>query len=125
MTAINGGDVTAGTIVLYVAYLQRFYFPILILTNFYNQLQSGLAAAERIFSLMDRDQCWPTRASNAPAGCCSTDFLLGLRFAPQWSMEVRIQRAPLMKHLWEQARYAASAGPSVTKMHRMPFCLPS
>jgi len=51
--AVTTGIITAGTIVLYVAYLQRFYFPILLLTNFYNQLQSGLAAAERIFSLMD------------------------------------------------------------------------
>jgi len=51
--AVTTGAISPGDIVLYVAYLQQFYFPILLLTNFYNQLQSGLAAAERIFTLMD------------------------------------------------------------------------
>ncbi|MHA2362675.1 MAG: ABC transporter ATP-binding protein [Candidatus Hodarchaeales archaeon] len=44
---------SAGQILLFILYLQRFYFPIVFLTTYYQHFQSGLAATERAFSLMD------------------------------------------------------------------------
>ncbi|MDH5401998.1 MAG: ABC transporter ATP-binding protein/permease [Candidatus Heimdallarchaeota archaeon] len=53
LSSIRTGNPSMGTLVLFVAYLNRFYFPIMLITTYYQQLQAGLAAAERIFSLMD------------------------------------------------------------------------
>jgi ATP-binding cassette subfamily B protein len=47
------GTPTAGELFLYVVLLQRFYFPIVLITTYAQQVQAGLAATERIFSLMD------------------------------------------------------------------------
>jgi ABC-type multidrug transport system fused ATPase/permease subunit len=53
ISAIETGTPSSGTIVLFIIMLQRFYFPIMFITTFYNHLQAGLAATERIFSLQD------------------------------------------------------------------------
>jgi len=53
ISSINTGDPSPGTLLLYVVLLQRFYFPIVLITTYAQQVQAGLAAAERIFSLMD------------------------------------------------------------------------
>lgn len=52
-SSIKTGVPTVGTLLLYVVLLQRFYFPVILISTFFQQVQSGLAAAERIFSLMD------------------------------------------------------------------------
>ncbi|MHA2029381.1 MAG: ABC transporter ATP-binding protein [Candidatus Kariarchaeaceae archaeon] len=53
LQSIETGDPSPGTILMYIILLQRFYFPIILISTFYQQVQAGLAAAERIFSLMD------------------------------------------------------------------------
>lgn len=53
LQSIETGDPTPGTILMYIVLLQRFYFPVILISTFYQQVQAGLAAAERIFSLMD------------------------------------------------------------------------
>jgi ABC-type multidrug transport system fused ATPase/permease subunit len=50
---ISDGLESAGTILMYILYLQRFFRPILILSNFFPQLASGMAAFERILEIMD------------------------------------------------------------------------
>jgi ABC-type multidrug transport system fused ATPase/permease subunit len=45
--------VTVGVIVSFLAYIRQFFQPLRSLAQLYNQLQSGLAGAERIFELMD------------------------------------------------------------------------
>jgi ATP-binding cassette subfamily B protein len=49
------GLVTAGSWYLFMLALDRFWFPVLNLSAFWAQIQSGLAAAERIFALIDAE----------------------------------------------------------------------
>ncbi|MCY3411707.1 MAG: ABC transporter ATP-binding protein [Candidatus Heimdallarchaeota archaeon] len=51
--SIDSGEPGIDTLVFYTALLQRFYFPIVWISSFYQQIQAGLAAVERIFSLQD------------------------------------------------------------------------
>ena len=52
MSAIHG-MVTAGAWYLFLSSLDRFWFPVLNLSSFWAQVQSGLSAAERVFALID------------------------------------------------------------------------
>ncbi len=52
MSAIQG-MVTAGAWYLFISSLDRFWFPVLNLSSFWAQIQSGLSAAERVFALID------------------------------------------------------------------------
>jgi ATP-binding cassette subfamily B protein len=58
MMAFNGSLGTTanaiGTLIAFTLYVSRFFGPIFDLTNFYNVIQSALAAAERIFNLTDK-----------------------------------------------------------------------
>ncbi|MBD2102729.1 ABC transporter ATP-binding protein [Leptolyngbya sp. FACHB-261] len=47
------GDATVGTVTAFLLYVQQFFRPIQILSQFYTQAQSALAGAERIFKLLD------------------------------------------------------------------------
>jgi ATP-binding cassette subfamily B protein len=49
------GIVTAGSWFLFLQSLDMFFFPILNLSAFWAQVQSGLSAAERIFGLIDAE----------------------------------------------------------------------
>ena len=46
-------DVTLGVLVAFLTYVTRFFQPLRKLTQFYNQLQSAMAGAEKVFELMD------------------------------------------------------------------------
>ncbi len=56
-----GGMITATTAItvggwyLFVLSMDRFWFPILNISSFWNQFQGGLSAAERVFALIDAD----------------------------------------------------------------------
>ena len=52
-----------GTLVAFIALVARFFQPIQQLTRFYNQLQSTMAAGEKIFELLDE----PEEISDSPA----------------------------------------------------------
>lgn len=47
------GMVTAGAWYLFLSSLDRFLFPIMSISSFWTQVQTGLSAAERIFALID------------------------------------------------------------------------
>ncbi|RMF45206.1 MAG: ABC transporter ATP-binding protein [Anaerolineae bacterium] len=49
------GAVSVGAWYLFLSSLDRFWFPILNLSAFWAQIQSGLSASERVFALMDAD----------------------------------------------------------------------
>jgi ATP-binding cassette subfamily B protein len=49
------GLVTIGAWYLFIMSLDQFFFPVLNLSAFWAQIQSGLAAAERAFALIDAD----------------------------------------------------------------------
>lgn len=47
------GTISVGAWYLFLSSLNRFWFPILNLSSFWAQIQSGLSASERVFALMD------------------------------------------------------------------------
>jgi len=49
------GVITIGAWFLFLQSLDRFFFPVLNLSSFWAQLQSGLSAAERAFALIDAE----------------------------------------------------------------------
>ena len=49
------GIVTVGAWFLFLQTLERFFFPVLNLSAFWAQVQSGLSAAERVFALVDAE----------------------------------------------------------------------
>jgi ATP-binding cassette, subfamily B, bacterial len=53
--SVAQGIVTAGVWFLYLQSLDRFFFPVLSLSAFWAQIQSGLSAAERVYALIDAE----------------------------------------------------------------------
>lgn len=51
---VLGDALTAGTLVAFVLYVERFFNPIRELAQRYNTFQATMAASERIFNLLDR-----------------------------------------------------------------------
>ncbi len=51
--AVIGDRISLGVLVLFQAYITRFFRPIMSMTMFYNSIQSAFAAAERIFGVLD------------------------------------------------------------------------
>ena len=49
------GFVTAGSWYLFLSTLDRFLFPVMSISSFWTQVQTGLSAAERIFALIDAE----------------------------------------------------------------------
>ena len=45
-------QLTIGTLIAFYGYVQMFFRPVIMLTTFYNTLQSALAAAERVYSFL-------------------------------------------------------------------------
>jgi ATP-binding cassette subfamily B protein len=62
-----GGAISIGSWYLFVVSVDRFWFPMINVSAFWSQFQSGLAAAERIFALIDAE---PTvhQIDEQPAG---------------------------------------------------------
>jgi ATP-binding cassette, subfamily B, bacterial len=50
-----GGTISVGSWYLFIVSLDRFWFPILNLSAFWAQIQSGLSSAERVFALIDAE----------------------------------------------------------------------
>ena len=50
------GAATVGTVTAFLLYVQQFFRPIQILSQFYTQAQSAIAALERIFALLDEPE---------------------------------------------------------------------
>lgn len=53
---IAGKEMTFGTIVAFVMYVQMFFRPIRMLADEFNTLQLGMVSAERIFKVLDTDE---------------------------------------------------------------------
>lgn len=50
---INGGSITAGTVIAFVGYVSLFWTPVLNICNYYNQLVNAAAYLERIYEVLD------------------------------------------------------------------------
>jgi len=53
VSRIAQGGLTLGVLIAFAAYISRFWSPITILTNYYNQIITAAAYVERIFETMD------------------------------------------------------------------------
>ncbi|MEA2008915.1 MAG: ABC transporter ATP-binding protein, partial [Chloroflexota bacterium] len=58
------GLVTVGAWYLFLLSLDRFFFPVLNLSAFWAQIQSGLSASERVFALIDAEPAVVQRGSS-------------------------------------------------------------
>jgi ATP-binding cassette subfamily B protein len=65
--SVGAGLVTIGAWYLFMQSVDRFWFPVINLSSFWSQFQSGLAASERIFALIDT-QPLVQQTDNQPAG---------------------------------------------------------
>ena len=54
-TAVMRGAMTIGILFGFMSYLNRFFWPIQDLSMFWNNVQSAMAAAERVFGLLDTE----------------------------------------------------------------------
>jgi len=54
-TAVMKGTLTVGVLFGFMSYLNRFFWPIQDLSMFWNNVQSAMAAAERVFGLLDTE----------------------------------------------------------------------
>jgi ATP-binding cassette, subfamily B, bacterial len=61
------GMVTAGAWYLFLQSLDRFMFPVMNLSSFWTQVQTGLSAAERVFALIDAEPA-VTQNDHQPVG---------------------------------------------------------
>jgi len=61
-TAVLGEQITAGVLVAFVLYIDRFFDPIRDLSRRYDSFQSTMAGGERIFTLLDT----PSEVADAP-----------------------------------------------------------
>jgi ATP-binding cassette subfamily B protein len=73
---IRSGALTLGVLVAFFQYGMRFFRPIQDLSEKYNLLQSAMAAAERIFSLLDTGAriTAPTAPARFPAAAAAIEF---------------------------------------------------
>jgi len=73
---IRSGVLTFGVLVAFFQYAMRFFRPIQDLSEKYNLLQSAMAAAERIFGLLDTpvDIQAPASPTPFPAGASAIEF---------------------------------------------------
>jgi len=63
-----GGVISAGSLYLFLMSVDRFWAPVVEITGFWAQIQSGLACAERVFALIDAESEVKQSASQpAPA----------------------------------------------------------
>ena len=62
--SVAQGLVSVGALYLFFLSQDRFFFPIINLSAFWTQVQSGLSAAERIFALVDADTAVVQTAQN-------------------------------------------------------------
>ncbi|WP_235011465.1 ABC transporter ATP-binding protein [Bryocella elongata] len=64
--SLFGNIVTLGTLIAFIRYAQRFFYPIQDLSDKFNILQAAMAAAERIFKLIDTVPDIPAPAKIIP-----------------------------------------------------------
>lgn len=68
--------VSVGTLLAFGSYINMFWRPIMNLSNFYNQIITNIAAAERIFEVMDT----PAAITDGPDASCLPDITGAVAF---------------------------------------------
>lgn len=71
--------VWVGTVVAFYEYIQRFFVPIRDLSQKYTIVQSSLAAAERIFGILDMDELDAPEGAQVPRNSVEEDAAIAFR----------------------------------------------
>lgn len=74
------GIVTIGSWYLFIISLDRFFFPVLNLASFWAQVQVGLAAAERVYALIDAESAVVQTGNFHPGRLSGKISIEGLNF---------------------------------------------
>jgi ABC-type multidrug transport system fused ATPase/permease subunit len=77
----RGGGLSPGEWFLFMQSVGYFWWPMLSIASFWSQLQDGLAAAERVFSLIDREPKVRQTGTHAPAKVEGKVEYRGLEFS--------------------------------------------
>ncbi len=77
----RGGGLTPGQWFLFMQSVGYFWWPMLNIASFWSQLQDGLAAAERVFSLIDREPRVRQAGKHAPPKVDGAVSYRGLEFS--------------------------------------------
>ncbi len=109
------GTVTLGVLIAFIQYAQRFFRPIMDLSEKYNILQAAMAASERVFKLLDTE---PTIVS--PAHPIPGDGSGSIEFRNVWFTYQPSPRTTAHLNVChpERARHAQSIATRVGSSHR-------
>lgn len=77
---VAGGILEFGVLYAFIDYMQRFFEPILDLTEQYNVLQSAMASSERIFEVLDNEDA----IENKPKVALGTELKGRIEFENVW-----------------------------------------
>ncbi|HEY9840231.1 MAG TPA: ABC transporter ATP-binding protein, partial [Candidatus Obscuribacterales bacterium] len=74
---VIAGELTVGTLILFMMFIRTFFVPIMFLSSTFSEFQRGLAAAERMFDLLD--QAPGLQEADAPAALPPGPYSLEFR----------------------------------------------
>lgn len=75
------GFVTAGAWYLFLATLDQFLFPVMSVSSFWTQVQTGLSAAERLFALIDSEHTVEQHGSLSLSKVTGQIEMIGVNFS--------------------------------------------
>lgn len=78
---VISGDVTLGALIAFPIYLTMLFRPMRMLADKFNTLQMGLVAADRVFTLLDREEKIENKGSIAPEKLVGTIEFKNVDFA--------------------------------------------
>ena len=82
------GLISAGAWYLFVSTVDRFWFPIMQLAAFWSQFQAGLAAAERVFALIDTESAVHQKGNDYDELLSAEIVFQNVRFAYEENQDV-------------------------------------
>lgn len=70
------GEMQLGSLILFMMFIRTFFVPIMFLSSQFSEFQKGIAAAQRIFELLDQKATIQSHAviTDLPAGPCTIEF---------------------------------------------------
>ncbi len=109
------GSVSLGVLIAFIAYAQRFFRPIMDLSDKYNILQAAMAAAERVFQLLDTEPGLKSPALPTPGDRSGRIEFRNVWFTYQPLTEV--QQQALQQHSSLLSSFAEGGGSASAPAH--------
>jgi len=74
-------ELTIGTLIAFILYVNQFFRPIRLLADKFNSLQMGMVASERVFKLLDTEEIIPDTGTYSPSALQGEISMQGMWFA--------------------------------------------